>query len=169
MITMFCSGGADLVIETLPDGTLSIHGSAEIPPYPDAGRWIDNDTKSTIRFITRHFLYTIPGQSPALELFIITDRSGEPPDGVFETSMIRSFLAAFGKEIGFKYEAPAFSNAIIGFERAGVRVELSDGNRSIWLYAYVYLRQPSLVFLTVRSRGDAQLSIEDYLATVRFR
>jgi hypothetical protein len=43
------------------------------------------------------------------------------------------------------------------------------GDRRLWLYAYVYVRRPSLTFLTLRPRQDAEPAIEDYLKTVRLR
>jgi hypothetical protein len=49
-----------------------------------------------------------------------------------------------------------------------VPVELSKRETKLWLYAYVFPRRPSLTFLTLRPRGDASTSIEEYLAEVRF-
>lgn len=39
----------------------------------------------------------------------------------------------------------------------------------IWRYAYVFVRQPSLTFLTLRPQADARASIEDYLRGVRLK
>ena len=73
----------------LPDGTLSVQASAEIPPYAGNGRWQESTARSSSRFLTRHFLFAIPAQPPAMEVYVTTDRTNEPPDGVFEISMVR--------------------------------------------------------------------------------
>jgi hypothetical protein len=41
--------------------------------------------------------------------------------------------------------------------------------RSLRVYAYVFVRRPSLTFLTLRPDPDAGPKIEDYLKTVRLR
>jgi hypothetical protein len=48
-------------------------------------------------------------------------------------------------------------------------VKLTDGRKTLWVYAYIFPRQPSLTFIAIRGVDDAQKSIEKYLATVDFR
>lgn len=164
------AGVAGSAIAVLPDGTLSIEGSADIPPYEDNGRWQESKAMSSDRFATRHFLFLSPGQPPAMELYVTVDRSNELPDGVFETSMIRGYLSSFGAGIGFKYNDPDFVNAVIASQPAKFcQVELSNGDRRIWLHAYVLLRRPSLVFLTVRTQANINQDFEAYLAKVKLK
>ncbi len=163
------SASADL-ITVLADGTLSVQESAEIPPYADSGRWQEGTTRSTSQFLTRHFLFLAPGRPPAMEVYVIVNRTGEPPDGVFETGMVGGYISSFSSGAGFTHEDPDFVDVTIGAVHARhCRVELSKGSRKIWLYAYILLRQPSLVFLTVRAQADANHEIEDYLARVRLK
>ena len=164
------AGTTGPVISILSDGTLSIEGSANIPPYADGGRWQESIPMSSDRFVTRHFLFVSPGQPPAMEVYVTADRINEPPDGVFETSMIRAYLSSFSAGIGFSYNRPVFVEEVLASQHAKLcRVELSNGDRRIWLNAYIFLCRPSLVFLTVRPQADPSRDFEEFLAKVRFK
>ena len=157
-------------ISLMEDGTLAIRGSAEVPRYAGDGRWTEMRGKSSARYVTRHFLFVVPNAPPAMELYVTGDRTGDPPDGGFEIGLVSGFLSGFSSKAGFRHDEPLFDDTVAGSSRMKrCRVELSKGERKLWLYAYVFLRQPSLIFLTVRPRSDASTSIEDYLKRVRLR
>ena len=152
------------------DGTLAIQGGAEVPRYAEDGRWTEMRGKSSARYVTRHFLFTVPSGPPAMELYVIRDLTGEPPDGAFEIGLVSGFLSGFSSKAGFRHDEPIFDDAMVGSARVKrCRVELSKGEKKIWLYGYVFLRPSSLIFLTLRPRADASRSIEDYLKGVRLR
>ena len=152
------------------DGTLAIAGSADVPRYAPGGRWTELPGRSSARFVTRHFLFMVPNGPPALELYVAHDLTGELPDGVFEMALVRGFLSGFGSKAGLSYAEPAFDEVALGAARVKrCRAELSRGEKRVWLYAHIFVRQPSLTFLTVRPQGDAGPSIEAYLREVRLQ
>jgi hypothetical protein len=152
------------------DGTLIVQGSAEVPPYGGVGDWTEGTSRSTARFIVRHFLFGAPNTAPLMELYVTRNLTGEPPDGVFEVGLVGGFLSSFASKAGFSYTAPSFDEMVIGGERVKrCRAELSRGDRKIWLYAYIFVRQPSLIFLTLRPDPNAGAGIEEYLRQVRFQ
>jgi hypothetical protein len=157
-------------ISIRPDGALVIQGSAEVPRYAVDGHWTEVQGRSTMRYVTRHFLFDVPNEPPAMELFVSRDLKDEPPDGVFEVGLVRGFLSAFGGRAGFRYETPRLREMTVGSIRVTwCRVELSKEGQTLWLYAYVFPRQPSLTFLTVRPRADGNRDIEEYLKGVQLR
>jgi len=157
-------------VAILDDGTLSVPNSAEIPPYSHPGQWIEGKEKSSTRFFTRYFVFQVPNKPPALELFVTRDLVDEAPDGVFEMSLARGFLSGFSGKAGFSFANPVFEDGKIGSTKAKrCAAQLSKGNRTIWLYAYIYARKPSLTFITVRAESNARESIENYLATLRLK
>ncbi len=150
------------------DGTLVIQGSAEVPRYAADGNWTEVRGKSSARWVTRHFLFTAPAGPPAMELYVTHDLAHEPPDGAFEIGLVSGFLSGFGSKAGFRYDEPTFDTAVVGSARVKrCRVELSKGEKKIWLYAYIFVRQPSLTFLTLRPQADVSKAIEDYLKRLR--
>ena len=152
------------------DGRLTIQGSAEVPPYPEAGHWTELPGKSSARYVTRHFHFTVPNGPPAMELYVALDLTSERPDGVFEMGLVGGFLSGFSGKAGFRYDEPFFDDTALGSARVKrCRVELSRGDKKIWLYAYIFVRQPSLTFLTLRPQADASTNIERYLDRVRLR
>ncbi len=143
-------------ISITQDGTLAIQGSAEVPRYAQGGNWTEMSGKSSARYATRHFLFMVPNGPPAMELYVTSNLANEPPDGGFEIGLVSGFLF--------------FDEAVVGSARVKrCRVELSKGEKKIWLYAYVFVRQPSLTFLTLRPQADARASIEDYLRGARLK
>ncbi len=68
---------------------------ASKPSFLKPGRWTEFEGKSNERYETRHFVYLVPGESPAIELYIAANRNGDPPDGVFEVGLVKGFLSGF--------------------------------------------------------------------------
>ncbi len=152
------------------DGTVSVAGGAEIPPYPGPGRWTESTRRSSARYVVRHFFFGGPSGPPAMELYVTQDLTGDTPDGVFEIGLVRGFLSGFGSQVGFVPAPLVVHDALLGGERVKwCRVALSRAERTIWLYAYVFPRQPALTFLTLRPQPDAAAEIEAYLTTMRLR
>jgi hypothetical protein len=62
---------------------------ASKPSFLKPGRWTEFEGKSNERYETRHFVYLVPGESPAIELYIAANRNGDPPDGMFEVGLVK--------------------------------------------------------------------------------
>ncbi|HUK82128.1 MAG TPA: hypothetical protein VLZ12_05790 [Verrucomicrobiae bacterium] len=153
-----------------PDGMIVVADSAEIPPFSPAGHWVEGKEKSSDRHVTRHFLFQVPNEPPALELFVTRDLVEETPDDVFEIALINGYVSAFARGARFRSAAPVFEDCRIGSTKLRrCAVQLSNDSKSLWVFAYVYVRTPSLVFLTVRAEANARPGIERYLATVRLQ
>lgn len=158
-------GGAAAAIT--PAGSVSIRDGTVIPPFPKAGRWTEFERKSSDRYETRQFRYMVPGEPPAIELYVATDRRNEPPDGVFEIGLVQGFLSGFASKAGLKFQDPVFDERAIG--PATVKhtvVKLSDDRRTLWVHAYIYPRTPSLTFIAFRAKDGTQEGIEKYLVGV---
>ena len=169
-VTLAAAETSGPAISSMPDGTLAIQGTAEVPSYAAAGRWTEANSRSSARHAVRHFLFMVPNGPPAMELYVSRDLTDEPPDGGFEIGLVSGFLSGFGTKSGFRYDAPVFEDAAVGATRVKrCRVELSKEDRKLWLYAYIFVRQPSLTFLTIRPRADASRDIEGYLQSVRLK
>lgn len=160
----------EAAIAILSDGTVTIAGGAEIPPYSETGRWTEGTRQSSPRYVVRHFRFLGPSGPPAMELYVARDLTGDTPDGVFEIGLVRGFLSGFGSQAGFVPGELVVHDALLGGARVKrCRAALARGERTIWLYAYTFPRQPSLTFLTLRPQPDAATEIETYLTTVRLR
>jgi hypothetical protein len=158
-------GGAAATIT--PAGSVSIRDGTVIPPFPKAGRWTEFTEKSSDRYETRQFRYIVPGEPPAIELYVTTDRRKEPPDGVFEIGLVQGFLSGFASKAGLKFQGPVFDKRVIGLAIVKhTLVKLSDDRRTLWVHAYIYPRTPSLTFIAIRGKDGAQEGIEQYLAAV---
>lgn len=147
----------------LPDGTM-------IPPFPKNGRWAELPGKASERYETRHFLYLVPGESPAIELYTAVDRKNEPPDGAFEMGLVKGFVSAFASKAGLQAQEPVFEERYLGpmtVKRASSR--LSDTTRTLWVYAYILPRRPSLTFIAIRQTNGDRERIEEYLRTLDLR
>ncbi len=141
--------GAPITI--LTDGTVTVAGGAEVPPYPGTGRWTEGTPKSSTRYVVRQFRFLGPSGPPAMELYVTRDLTAEASDGAFEIGMVRGFVTAFGSQAGFVPGQLVVRDELLGGGRVKqCRVALSRGDRTIWLYAYIFPRQPSLTFLTIR-------------------
>ncbi len=161
-------GGAAATIT--PAGSVAIRDGTVIPAFPKAGRWTEFERKSSDRHDTRQFRYMVPGEPPAIELYVTTDRTNEPPDGVFEAGLVQGFLSGFASKAGLKFSYPVFDERTIGPARVNhTLVKLSDDRRTLWVHAYIYPRQPSLTFIAIRARDGAQAGIEQYLAGVEIK
>ena len=154
-------------VAILEDGTI---GNGEIPPYPKDGKWTEMEKKSSGRFFIRHFIFMVPNKPPALELFLTLDCNDEPPDGEFEIGLVRGYVSGFASKAGFTFRGLVFEDLVIGSSKVKrCLVQLWNDKRKIWAYAYIYLRNPSLTFLTMRAESSASEDIENYLATLRLK
>ena len=148
---------------TLPDGTV-------IPPYPKNGRWTELPGKASERYETRHFLYLVPGESPAIELYTAVDRRNEPPDGVFEVGLVQGFLSGFASKAGLRVQEPVVEERRLGLHQVKrVLSRLSDATRTLWVYVYIFPRRPSLTFIAIRPTDGGRERIEEYLQTLDLR
>ena len=155
----------DMTAAIMPAGSIVTSDGSVVPPFPHAGRWTELQGKSSDRYGTRHFMYSVPGEAPAMELYVTTDKRGEAPDGAFEMGLVRGYLSGFSGKAGFTPANLIFQRQKIGSHQALCSiVQLSNRNKTLWLYAFIYPREPSLTFLTVRAEGDASRSIETYLS-----
>ena len=149
-----------------PDGTISVPPGVQFPPYSKDGTWVEDPGNTSDRYVTRHFRFMIPHQSPALELFRARARSREKPDGAFEIGSACGFVAGFADNAGFTADELVLEDCTIGSAKAKrCRVRLVRDLRPLWIY--VYVRQPSFTFISVRLDPNALPVIEHYLATVR--
>jgi len=150
------------------DGTLAIAGVAEVPSMGATGKWIEMPGKSSDEHLTRHFMFLVPDQAPPLELYLAWEPSRAVSDGTFETGLVDGYVNGFAGKAGFKAADVKFEDCAIGGAKARrCKVQLSRDKRTLWIYAYVFARSTSLVFVSVRPESDAQPVIERYLATVR--
>lgn len=160
-------GGAATLISS---GSIVTRNGTVIPPLPKAGRWTEFEGKSSSRYETSHFMYIVPNESPAIELYVITDKRDEAPDGVFEMGFVKGFVRGFASKTGFKYEEPVFGERNISNAKTRyASVQLSKGSRALWVYAYVYPLKPSLTFIVVTNKEGTQEDIETYLSQVKVR
>ena len=99
-----------------------------------------------------------------------TDKRDEHPDGVFEMGLVQGFVKGFASSTGFTPEAPVFRQQSIGATKTlNASVTLSNGTRTLRVYAYVYPRKPSLTFITVTAREGVEEGIETYLSRLDVR
>ena len=153
-----------------PAGSISTRDGTGIPPFPKAGRWTELRGKSSDRYETRHFMYVVPSEPPAIELYVTTDRRNEPPDGVFEIGLVQGFVSGFASKAGLKFSYPVFEERDIGPAKVKhTLVKLSDDRRTLWVHAYIYPRTPSLTFIAIRAKDGAQGDIEKYLSGVEIK
>jgi hypothetical protein len=154
---------------TRPDGTLSVPGEAEVPACGMTGKWTELPGKSSERYLSRHFMFLIPQQPPAMELYLTQDRASGTPDGLFEIGLVHGYVGSFASKAGFVAGDLAFEDCTVGGVKAKrCKVKLTRDQRALWIYAYIYVRPTSLTFLTVRPDSEAGPAIERYLGTVRF-
>jgi hypothetical protein len=171
-VTLVCppavaQGGTTTII---PGGSVVVGNGTVVPPFPQPGRWTEFETKSSDRYEIRHFRYMVPNESPAIELFVTTDKRDESPDGVFEMGLVQGFVKGFASNTGFTPEMPVFRERSIGTAKTlAASIKLSNGTRTLRVYAYVYPRKPSLTFITITAREGVEEGIETYLARVDLR
>ncbi len=162
-------GGPPVAMLT-PAGSVLMSDGTVIPLFPKSGRWAQVGEKSTDRYDTQHFMYLVPSEPPAIELIVAADRSNEAPDGVFEMGLVKGYVSSFATKSGLQFSDPMFGDRNIG--GATVKhalAKLWDDRRTLWVHAYIYLRNPSLTFIAIRPSDGAQESIEKYLATVEMK
>ena len=153
-----------------PAGKVLITGGTVIPPFPKAGKWTELAGDTSSRYETQHFLYLVPGESPAIELFVARDRKGEPPDGAHEMGLVKGFLSGFADKAGLKFNNLAFRDRMLG--RVKIRhtlVKLASARGTLWAHVYIYLRNPSLTFIAIRNQDGGQVEIEKYLVTLTLK
>ena len=151
-------------------GSIVVGNSTVVPPFPQPGRWTEFEGKSSDRYEIHHFRYMALDESPAIELFVTTDKRDEHPDGVFEMGLVQGFVKGFASNTGFTPEMPVFRERSIGTAKTlNASVKLSNGTRTLRVYAYVYPRKPSLTFITVTAREGVEEGIETYLSRLDVR
>ncbi|MBZ5553298.1 MAG: hypothetical protein LAO21_11305 [Acidobacteriia bacterium] len=153
-----------------PAGKVLVAGGTVIPVYPKPGKWSELTRDSSKRFETRHFVYMVTGESPAIELFVTRDRKAEPPDGVFEMGLVKGFLAGFATNAGFKFNNLVFRDRMLGATKVKYAVlRLTTDRRTLWVHAYIYPRKTSLTFIAIRTQDGAQAELEKYLAGLELK
>lgn len=151
-------------------GSMMMGDGPTIPPFPKTGRSTELPGKSSERYETRHFMYLVPGESPAIELYLAANRSGDPPDGVFEIGLVRGFVAGLASKAGRQFGEPVFVAHRVGpMPVYRTLVRLSNAGRNLWVHAYVYPRRPSLTFIAIRANNGASESKEEYLKALEIR
>jgi hypothetical protein len=159
-------GGEPTVIIT-DTGSLQLSDGTMVPPFPKAGNWTKLQGKSSDRHETQHFIYLAPNEPPAIELYVATDKRGDPPDGVFEVGMVLGFVQGFASKAGLTPEKPVFEEKGIGSGKVKrALVKLSDNRRKLWVQAYIFVRRPSLTFIAIRAQEPVPGEIENYLSGV---
>ena len=153
-----------------PSGSITFEDGTTIPPFLKPGRWTEFEGKSNERYETRHFVYLVPGESPAIELYLAASRNADRSDGVFEVGLVKGFLSGFAGKASLRFSEPIFEQQSIGLTSVTrTRVKLSDARRALWVYAYIYPRRPSLTFIAIRATDDTQQVIETYLQSLEVR
>lgn len=151
-------------------GSVSIKDGVVIPVFPKTGRWAQVGEKSSDRYDTRHFMYLVPSEPPAVELIVVGDRRNEPPDGVFEIGLVQGYVSSFATKAGLQFTDPVFDDRNIGPSRVKHGLAKMWGERrTLWVHAYIYPRNPSLTFVAIRPSDGAQETIEGYLAALDLR
>lgn len=169
-VTVVAAQPGGPAISITGDGTLVIQGSAEVPRYSADGRWAEGTPRSSARNAVRHFRFLVPNGPPAIELYVTRDLTNAPPDGAFEIGLVHGFLSSFGSGAGFRPGALVVEEAKVGAAAVKrCRAELTKGGQTLWLYAYIFPRNPSLTFLSLRPQSDASPGIEGYLGGVRLK
>jgi hypothetical protein len=112
--------------------------------------------------------YMVPGDVPAIELYVAAAKGQDAPDGIFEEGMVRGYIWGFAAEAGFSHSEPVFDERRIGAARVRhTLVRLAKERRTLWIHAYVFVRNPSMTFIAIRANDGEGQSIEDYLARLR--
>ena len=169
-VTVVAAQPSGPAISIMGDGTLIIQGSAEVPRYSADGQWAEGTPRSSARNAVRHFRFLVPNGPPAIELYVTRDLTNAPPDGAFEIGLVNGFVSSFGAGAGLRPGALVVEEAMVGAAAVKrCRAQLTKGGQALWLYAYIFPRNPSLTFLTLRPQSDASPSIEGYLSGVRLR
>ena len=149
-------------------GAVKVKGGAVVPAFPKPGGWKEMPGKASDRYDTRHFMYFISGEAPAIELYVCSDRRDEAPDGAFEIGLVDGFIKGFAGKAGFKHDPPVFDDRKIG--AAAVKhtlVKLVKDQQTLWVHGYIFVRKPSLTFVAIRSKEGGADDLEKYLAGVK--
>lgn len=159
----------ELVAVIQSNGFVSVSGLATVPPCGMLGKWTELPSKSSPDYLTRHFMFLVPQQAPVMELYLTRPQTTPKSNAGFEIGLVQGYVNGFAGKAGFKADAVVFEDNKIGAEKIKrCKVKLAREPKALWVYAYIYTRPTSLVFLTVRPDPDAQPTIERYLATVQF-
>jgi len=160
-------GGAATITS---EGTIVTSNGTSVPPLPQAGRWTEFESKSSEQYDIRHFMYVVPQEPPAIELYVTTNKGDETPDGVFETGLVNGFVRGFASKAGFGYDEPVFGERYVGQAKTRhALTRMSNGRQTLWVHAYIYPRKPSLTFIVVTGKEGVQEGIETYLSRVEVR
>ncbi len=159
-------GGAVPALLT-SSGSVLVRDGTLIPPYPRPGRWIEQERKADGHREVRRFRYFSPGAPPAMELYVTADRMDEPHDGVFEEGLVKGCISGFAQEGEMSSGRVFFEDRRIGMAPVRTtKVLLLSDKRSFRLYAWIFPRRPSLVFLTIRPAEGDEGEMEAYLASL---
>jgi hypothetical protein len=110
----------------------------------------------------------VRGGSPAIELYVVAAKGQDKPDGIFEEGMVGGYIGAFAAKAGFSHSEPAFDERRIGVARVLHTVaKLEKGQRILWIHAYVFVRNPSMTFIAIRTNDGEEQIIEDFLARLK--
>lgn len=113
-------------------------------------------------------MYLVSGESPAIELYVCRDRSGDVTDAVFEIGLVGGYINGFGGKAGFKHDAPVFDDRKIGpVQWKHTLVKLTNDRQTLWVHGYILARKPSLTFVAVRTKEGNTDDLEKYLAGVK--
>lgn len=152
------------------DGTLIVQGAAEVPAYSAGGRWVEGQPRTSARNAVRLFRFLGSSGPPAIEVYVNRDLTNAAPDGAFETGLVQGFLGTFAAGVGFTPGPLVVEDTTLGGAPVKrCRAELTKGGQKVWLYAWIFPRNPSVTFLALRPQASAGAEIETYLQSVRFR
>jgi hypothetical protein len=164
------ASGARISATMAADGSILIAERMRVPPYPVEGSWTEFEKKSAEPYEVRHFNYMVPGSAPAIELYLSEAKGDDAPDGAFEMRLVKGYVKGFPSKNGFVAEEPVFDQRTIG----GIRVQhtlakMTNGRRTLWVSAYIFIRKTSLTFLAVRAQEGGEAGVEEFLIGVELR
>ena len=149
-------------------GQVAVVGGMVVPMFPKLGIWRELPGKSSDRYDTQHFMYAVRGQSPSIELYVCADRSGEAADGAFEMGLVRGFIDGLGGKAGLKHDPPEFDERRIGSVKwKHTLVKFEKDQHIVWVHGYIFVHNPSITFIAIRSKEADTEDLEKYLADVK--
>jgi hypothetical protein len=149
-------------------GTVEVQGGFVVPAFPKPGGWKEMPGKSSERYDTRHFMFFVPGASPAIELYVCSNLRNEPPDGGFEIGLVGGFINGFAGKSGLRSNPPSFDDRSIGTAKwKHTVVPLQNDRQTLWIHAYILVHNPSLTFIALRAREEGAEELERFLAGVQ--
>jgi hypothetical protein len=161
--------GEDFTATITSSGNIQLGDGVVVHPYARTGAWTEFERKSSNRYDVRHFNYMVPGDVPAIELYVVAAKGPDPPDGIFEEGMVRGYVNGFAAKAGFSHAEPVFDERLIGTTRARhTLVRLEKERLTLWIHAYIFARSPSVTFIAIRANSGGEQGIETYLAHLQW-